>query len=476
MKSSKDAREAVDTVFFKIKVHDYLTCLSEAFKNVNDRKKNYLEHVYYNALINCDVSKIYNFSVIPDIDGISASNKQPYNISAIDYLKKSIKLKAGKYRVKPLNDSCKSTLIYEPYGTGHRTEYIRNILNCIQEVSQANQYIFALPQYVIDQLKADYPLTNVTYVAVDGRNASNIFSTSLLHYNNILELYKRFKFDRVLVIDYYPLTLAAILKNPPFNISGILYKPFDPTAKNKLLFSINKRIQYYFTGKRKKIKSIFILNNPELTKELNLKFRTGKFRNLTDPVPFYAPNNVNPYPPKPDVITGLHFGSMDKRKGTSVIFEAIPLIPFELRKMLQLAFVGKPAEDYKEILKGHIEKTKELFPEVTIIYHPEFVTNNEMEDYYQFADFVLLPYQFPNMSSGVLGHATKWNKYLIGNKGVVGYLINEYNLGEAIKPIADNLAAAIIRYIKQRPVVAKANAERYLRDHSVEEFFKVLFN
>ncbi|KAA6325993.1 hypothetical protein EZS27_024850 [termite gut metagenome] len=475
LKTKKCSRSAIDSVFFKVNIGEYKNYLLESYKSVNDINNNYFEHVYYEALIHSPM-KVNRFSILPYQDGISASNGMRYNLPFIDSTKKGIKLYLGFYKIKTNQPRLKTYLIFEPYDSGHRKEYMTNILSYIIDNDEySDKYIFAFNSILLDILECEkYKSDKIRFTLISKPVTTNTWKRAMHEYNIIAKLYKQFRFDHVILPNFDTFTLASIIKKYKFKVSGILYKPFNPKKKYSFLLRIIKHIQYFCISRKKQIQSVFILNNPKLSSILNETYVTDKFTNLVDPVPIYTPSNINPYSQENKII-GLHFGSLDERKGTFSILHSLPLIVPEIREQLLLAFVGMPSVQSKEKIEHEIQNAKRMFPEITIDYRPEFVSDDLMENYYQFAQFVLIPYKHITMSSGVLGHAARWGNYIIGNKGVVGDLINEYQLGEAITPTNEEIARAITAFATKKCTINRENVQKYLSDHSVSQFVKTLF-
>ena len=74
-----------------------------------------------------------------------------------------------------------------------------------------------------------------------------------------------------------------------------------------------------------------------------------------------------------------------------------------------------------------------------------------MENAFEQSDVVLIPYLGFYFSSGLLGHAAKYSKYIItSNKGVMYDLVETYHLGTTVH--ADfplSIAQAVSNFIKQ---------------------------
>lgn len=95
----RDDENYVSTVFYKVELNFYKKVLLEAYKEVEDSKKRYLEYVFYDKLkkINCN-----SFGKYPIVSGISGSTGFSYQQSKISLFKSNIYILLGLYsnRVK----------------------------------------------------------------------------------------------------------------------------------------------------------------------------------------------------------------------------------------------------------------------------------------------------------------------------------------------------------------------------------------
>lgn len=67
----------VDTKFYKLMLRDYNKGLMDAFYQVNDNKKEFLEKVYYDTMRKNNI-KYKSFSVLPIVEGVSGTTGKEY--------------------------------------------------------------------------------------------------------------------------------------------------------------------------------------------------------------------------------------------------------------------------------------------------------------------------------------------------------------------------------------------------------------
>lgn len=89
----------IDTRFFKVDKNFFAKYLLNAYLNVNDHEKYYLENVYYIILIN-HKEKIKNFKIYPIIRGSSATTGKEYNESLGMIFLKNLFTKLSFYNIK----------------------------------------------------------------------------------------------------------------------------------------------------------------------------------------------------------------------------------------------------------------------------------------------------------------------------------------------------------------------------------------
>jgi glycosyltransferase involved in cell wall biosynthesis len=230
--------------------------------------------------------------------------------------------------------------------------------------------------------------------------------------------------------------LALFFYRPTYSISGIMVANFHRINKQGLKNRINylrKKIQTWLITKNGKIQTIFILNDDEAVNYFNQCYRCCLFKMLPDPIPqIKSSNNF-------DVRTSynidinrkiiLHIGVLGERKGTLDIITAMKYIPTFLQQNICLCIIGKATEYFNNTLNKLIIDSG-IGANVQIVRENSFIDNERMKSYFEQCDCVLIPYKIPELSSGILGHASLAGKPVIGpNKGLLGELIVKNRLG-----------------------------------------------
>lgn len=164
----------------------------------------------------------------------------------------------------------------------------------------------------------------------------------------------------------------------------------------------------------------------------------------------------------------LHFGGLNRRKGTLDIMEAIDLLSSEDLKSKVFIFAGKIDDNIK---KEFYELKKKNEYKSKIIVFDEFCSYEFINNLCFSCDCILVPYHNTNQSSGVIGYAGYFKKPVIApSKGLLGYLVREYNLGITLQEMDNqNLSKSILIPL---PLINST----YSETHTIQNFINVWYN
>ena len=165
----------------------------------------------------------------------------------------------------------------------------------------------------------------------------------------------------------------------------------------------------------------------------------------------------------------LHFGSLERRKGSLEILRAIELIDAEKLSNCSFVFAGRVFDDMKTDFYALINSLQQ---KCQLILYDEYCSAELLADLCYSCDFILMPYQVTAQSSGMLGYAANFEKPVIGpSDGLVGKLIRKYHLGITIPTIkADSIAAVLLNC---RPYLVKTD---YMKKNTREDFCAQVFS
>lgn len=372
-------------------------------------------------------------------------------------------------------------LILETNLDGHRLEFLHHIYN--KAVSDPGQlYYFAIPHYFEDVEKnLNWDKTpNIIFIRLTNKQIAFIEKTNFINsgihrLKLIYQLCRKYHIDRVILISlmhYLPFLFLFNYKEA--KISGIVYSLFlyEKSTTGKLKYKL-KNLLFTLITTKDNFDKIFILNDHNGTELLNKKYNSNKYLYLPDPIPDINMRSIKSiradYGINDNQMVYLHFGALTKRKGTLDILQAIDILERKQIENKVFIFAGKVYDDIKE---EFYSLSRKLENKARIIILDEFVEYQTLYNLCYSCDFILLPYLSTNASSGVIGYAAFFKKQVMGPKdGIIGGLINNYNLGVTIPHITkENIANAIIQMKKKEMVTT------YVEDHSSLVFSDILLS
>lgn len=332
-----------------------------------------------------------------------------------------------------MQESNKTTLIFEPTLSGHHLEYIHHIYTGAAK-SPETKFIFAVPKtFVSVKDKFIWNETqNINFHLID----DNLLNTKLSTIRLLFGLYRKYKPSEIFFITImWFMPFLALFAFTSAKLSGIIYNiylydwktsSFASKAKNAFLYALFTHCPCF--------KHIFILNDHSATAVLNKVWHTNKYVYLPDPfVPIDSDRvrdlrselNIND-----EKIVYLHFGAMSGRKGTLDIFRMIENTPENDLKNYCVIFAGKVGNDINQQFYTNYNRWKD---KIQIIVEDAFVDYERIGSMLITCDAVLLPYKYVNLSSGVIGYCAQFGKPAIAtSKGLIGKLVRKNKLGITI--------------------------------------------
>lgn len=383
-------------------------------------------------------------------------------------------------------------LFFDILITGHHTEYITHIMDyLLVNANKENNYYFVVHQSFSKKYpeiwKKPNEIDNIYFIEASaellkGLTVKNRFSRSLNNFRVVDYYTKKYTINICYFLYFNTFQIALGLKKTNYQVRGILFMQFTNMKKNTL------RENYYYYRryfplllclKNINLDKIFILNDKSSCNFLNNKFKKQDlFAYLPDPIPqIELKNHYNireEYGITSKKKIFLLFGSLSERKGVLETIQSTIELPFESQKNIVIFIAGK-TKDQNLIFKiKESITTSKAKSNVQIVLENGFVENDKMASLFQQTDFVLLPYKNPEGSSGILGHAMKAFKPVIGtSKGLVGKLINKFKMGCIIEDITPKeIANAISQHDKI--TIHPELIQPFLNKHSVTNFAKTL--
>ncbi|MCA1994989.1 MAG: glycosyltransferase, partial [Coleofasciculus sp. S288] len=346
----------------------------------------------------------------------------------------------------------KKFMLFDLSIRGHHPSYIQHLINHWYEQELSGHLdIVVSPKFIkehsdVVDLASSYQQGSVTFTAITPEEEA-ILSSRKSSFNRTFRNFQEWqilckyadllkaKHCLVMYFDTCELPLAVGAKSP-CQFSGIYFRPtFHYNELTNYTPSWNDRIQQW----REKLMLSRILQHPQLqtlfcldqfaVKHLT-KFHTHvKAVHLPDPVQISNCSELQPNPNREDLgiepgrQVFLLFGALTERKGVYQLLEAIFALPTELCQKLCLLLVGESS--IKDSLETQIGRVCQAKP-VQIIPRYEFISDREMQAYFQLTDVVLAPYQRHVGMSGILLLAAAAEKPVLSSDyGLMGELVRQ---------------------------------------------------
>lgn len=372
----------------------------------------------------------------------------------------------------------KNILIYTPQIDGHYMEYIHHLYEC--EKKGEYNYIFLIPKDFESKkglLKWSCQ-NNVSFVYLTDEECrlSQINNRKKFYYGaKILTSYiKRYKVDEALVLTLtyvMPFIWLFLLGNYKCKISGIIYSLYPYNWKSiSFLNKVRTLITYYLFSRSNTFKDVFILNSLSCSRFLNTKFKTNKFKYLTDPVQDISVKAMNirkelKFENNNKII--LHFGAMSRVKGSLEILKALESAGDRLNNY-NFVFAGVVSAAIKKDFYNIYNRINHS----NIRLYDKFCSYQFVNNLLYTCDAILIPYVNSGQSSGVVAHGALFRKPLIVLRhGFVGKLVRYNRLGICLK---DNAPETIIEGLLSLENYTYSD-NNYIKSHTVEEFCIQIF-
>lgn len=343
-------------------------------------------------------------------------------------------------------------MLFETNLKGHRMEYIHHIYMGMVEHPE-DDYVIVVPgDFQQKRNLYNWPSANhIRFIYMPNlskyKEETGAFRQSIRRVRYLRKYVKQEKVDAVflnVLMAYIP--AIGLLLPHGVSVSGIIYKIYLYRWKaSSWKMRVQDVIKYLALRYSPCVKNIFILNDSPSAVYLNKLYRTDKFKFITDPYNAldYTPRSVRAeLGLNNDDMLFLHFGGLNRRKGTLDILEAIALLPEEKRRKSVFVFAGKVYEPIKEEFYSLLHN---LPSDSRAIVYDRFCPNEQLADLCSSSDYILMPYRSTSQSSGLLGYAAHFGTPVIGpNEGLIGKLIRKNHLGlQIMSNTPQNIADAI---------------------------------
>lgn len=355
---------------------------------------------------------------------------------------------------------------------GHHSEYLNLLVENF--IKTEKPVLFIVHPEFLHQRRNKIKYSHIKFLSYEPGN--DIFKR-WREFSYILATINQFNINSccLLNMNFYFLLLPFFkLKNCFF--SGIYFLPFLRKENVGIREKLIKTIIFKFILSKRNFTKILILNDKKGVDLFNEYFLTKKFKYLIDPVISLCKKHPFSTPHKKSSITNFCFiGEVSERKGISQLLKAIEYLDPSVKENIQITIAGNVPDTEPEIKKkiNYLYKKEPwLFNEI----HLERISDFNFERILTQSDIILCLHQKVEGSSGIIGKAAIFSKPVIGpQKGVVGELIREYQLGLQIDTTDyKKIAEGIIRATHKEINVNEIHYQNYLNDHTPYMFVNEL--
>lgn len=370
----------------------------------------------------------------------------------------------------------KKTLIFDHEISGHHIEYLNNLyFHCSKKINE--RFVFAM-NYNYKTLSADYEwpnFQNITIYNINDKDLNKLSGGGLKTAFNLCKLLSRVTKEQsvnnillIVLIKYIPFLPFFI--NNKIKVSGIIYNIYLYKWNQCSMFSkIIEFFKYSIISNFKVFNKVYILNDNSSVQVLNKYYRTKKFTFLVDPVieinSSSSPIIRSTLGIDSSAYVSIHFGALNKNKGTLKLISALSKFSLVDRKKHVFIFAGKISP---EIKKDFYTLIKTL-PEINFIIDDKFCTFHEIINYLSISNLIICPYSRTNQSSGVIGFSSQFNiPVLVPDQGLLAKLVKRNKLGFIYDGSINSLKNKILE--KRYMNVSK----NYMLKNTVNNFLQTL--
>jgi glycosyltransferase involved in cell wall biosynthesis len=390
------------------------------------------------------------------------------------------------------------TLIYDRDVSGHHLDYLQFLVEYLKRMPESvrQQYVFVLNEEAQKRFANDQAEIRFHFIAApqlaEFLQHTNVLRRAAAEMKFLKKLLDEYDAKRLIFmhIDAFQFELGRLsLRRKNIKLSGLMFLPFRKYYEDDSTLSAvlrrewrgwRKGMQMRWMLRNRQIERMFFLNDKQGVEDYTKRFGPY-FEYLPDPIELRTFENtpLETLRHKYSIPDGrkvfLIYGHLSSRKNIPNILLALRRLTVPQREQLCILISGEPEKGYETTLQTALSEAKLKCPEVMFVEHIRFFDPADTHDVFRIADVVLVPYINFFSSSNILGLAAKHNKPLIASKlGIMGVLVHQYQLGTTVAPQSvREIAEAIQQHLG---VTAEIDGQKYLNDHTADEFSKkILF-
>ena len=174
----------------------------------------------------------------------------------------------------------------------------------------------------------------------------------------------------------------------------------------------------------------------------------------------------------------LLFGSLREAKGVRPALKAFHQLNDADARTASLHILGRTRAEIAESLPKLVDALRIQQPKLHVHFEDRYLSEPELSAALHHSDVILAPYLRTEGSSGVLGHAARYKRPVIGpSTGLIGQLIETYGLGTGLPEITATTLSCALRSHLQKPdsAVSKQGMKQYVKERSPKAFARTFF-
>jgi glycosyltransferase involved in cell wall biosynthesis len=408
-------------------------------------------------------------------------------------------------------NSERKIMLFELDVRGHHPGYIQHLVTywCQQELT-GHLDVLVSPKFLeqhsnIVDIATQCNQKNIKFVAItkeeeavliDGALLADSFKGRIQRAFQEWELLRKYAVSLgtthclIMYLDTVLLRLALAAKFP-CHFSSIYFRP---------IFHYSNFPNYVMAGRenfwhwRDKVCLSSLLKNPQLqtilcldtfaVEQLN-KFKSkAKVVYLPDPVQIYNESETKleklrqTLGIQPDRKVFLLFGVLSERKGIYQLLDAISLLQPNLCEKISLLLIGPLEFSEKEKIQSRIAEISQSLP-IQIICSHDFISDREIQPYFQIADVILAPYQrHIGMSAILVRAAAAQTPVLSSDFGLMGEITRRYKLGLAVdSTVPSEIAQGFHKFLLESPasLCDQETMKQFAEQNKAEKFASTIF-
>jgi glycosyltransferase involved in cell wall biosynthesis len=278
----------------------------------------------------------------------------------------------------------------------------------------------------------------------------------------------------------FPCKFSSIYFRPIFHYST--FANYTPAGREGI-WQLRDKVCLPQILRSSQLQTIFCLD-PLAVEPINNINRKNKAVYLPDPVQIY--NNNEPQLEKLQESLGIDssrqvfllFGVLAERKGIYQLLEAVKMLSPDLCQKLCLLLIGPIQLQEKELIQTQIAEISQSLP-VQIICRHDFVTDQEIQPYFQIADVILAPYQRHIGMSAILVRAAAAQKPVLSSDfGLMGEVTRRYELGLAVdSTVPTEITKGFTRFLCESPgsFVNHEKMKQFAEQNDAKQFATTIF-